>query len=70
MLTIMDESLYPTRPPGPDLRADGPRFPLPRLHRRVLACAAVAASIALGACGVAATVETVAHQTVVVSASH
>ncbi|MGW4898816.1 hypothetical protein ACWEQL_42340 [Kitasatospora sp. NPDC004240] len=36
-----------------------PRFPLPRRHRRVLACAAVLASIALGALGVGATVETV-----------
>ncbi|MFC8722249.1 hypothetical protein [Kitasatospora sp. NPDC057198] len=39
-----------------------PRFPLPRRHRRLLACAAVAASVALGSLGVGATVETVRHQ--------
>ncbi|WP_146259166.1 hypothetical protein [Streptomyces tateyamensis] len=66
----MDESLCPTRPPGPDLPPDAPRFPLPKRHRRMLACAAVAASVALGAFGVAATVETVQQRTVVVSASH
>ncbi|MFE0462785.1 hypothetical protein ACFW1A_26380 [Kitasatospora sp. NPDC058965] len=43
---------------------------MPQRHRRVLACAAVAASVALGAFGVAATVETVQQQTVVVNASH
>ncbi|BAJ32168.1 MULTISPECIES: hypothetical protein [Kitasatospora] len=42
--------------------AQEPRFPLPRRHRRLLAVAAVAASVALGALGVGATVETVAHQ--------
>ncbi|MER5866357.1 hypothetical protein [Kitasatospora sp. NPDC002040] len=36
-----------------------PRFPLPKRHRRFIACAAVAASIALGSLGVAATVEAV-----------
>lgn len=41
------------------------RFPLPQRHRRVLACAAVAASIALGSLGVAATAETVGHDTTV-----
>ncbi|WP_441249048.1 hypothetical protein [Kitasatospora sp. McL0602] len=41
------------------------RFPLPQRHRRLLACAAVAASIALGSLGVAATVETVAQDTTV-----
>ncbi|WP_371478289.1 hypothetical protein [Kitasatospora sp. NBC_00315] len=40
------------------------RFPLPQRHRRLLACAAVAASVALGAFGVGATVETVRHGTV------
>ncbi|MFD5560088.1 MULTISPECIES: hypothetical protein [Kitasatospora] len=35
------------------------RFPLPKRHRRMLACAAVAASVVLGSFGVAATVETV-----------
>lgn len=38
------------------------RFPLPKRHRRMLACAAVAASVALGSLGVGATVETVRHQ--------
>lgn len=38
---------------------EAPRFPLPKRHRRLLACAAVAASLALGSLGVAATVETV-----------
>ncbi|MEU3494544.1 MULTISPECIES: hypothetical protein [Kitasatospora] len=42
--------------------AQDPRFPLPRRHRRLLACAAVAASVALGSLGVGATVETVRHQ--------
>ncbi|GAA1411848.1 hypothetical protein GCM10009639_63700 [Kitasatospora putterlickiae] len=41
-----------------------PRFPLPQRHRRFLACAAVLASIALGTLGVAATVETVQHDTI------
>ncbi|MFB7666668.1 hypothetical protein ACFC1R_22405 [Kitasatospora sp. NPDC056138] len=44
------------------------RFPLPQRHRRVLACAAVAASIALGSLGVAATVESVRQDTLAVSA--
>ncbi|MFH9348725.1 hypothetical protein [Kitasatospora sp. NPDC017646] len=38
-----------------------PRFPLPRRHRRLLACTAVLASIALGTLGVGATLETVRH---------
>ncbi|MER7751717.1 hypothetical protein [Kitasatospora sp. NPDC097643] len=41
-----------------------PRFPLPQRHRRLLAGAAVLASIALGTLGVGATVETVQHATV------
>jgi hypothetical protein len=41
------------------------RFPLPQRHRRFLACAAVAASVALGSLGVAATVETVGQNTTV-----
>ncbi|MFI9272703.1 hypothetical protein ACIGXM_18560 [Kitasatospora sp. NPDC052896] len=46
-------------------------FPLPQRHRRILACAAVAASIALGGFGVGATVETVQHGTVnAAAASH
>ncbi|MCX5209500.1 hypothetical protein OG689_09420 [Kitasatospora sp. NBC_00240] len=40
------------------------RFPLPKRHRRFLACAAVAASVALGTLGVGATVETVRHDSV------
>ncbi|QKW22817.1 hypothetical protein HUT16_30320 [Kitasatospora sp. NA04385] len=47
----------PAFPPARD-----PRFPLPLRHRRLLACAAVAASVALGSFGVGATVETVRHQ--------
>ncbi|MEV4555380.1 hypothetical protein AB0K51_00120 [Kitasatospora sp. NPDC049285] len=43
----------------PVLSVPASRFPLPKLHRRILACAAVAASIALGSLGVGATVETV-----------
>ncbi|MFI8456552.1 hypothetical protein [Kitasatospora sp. NPDC085464] len=42
-----------------------PRFPLPQRHRRLLACTAVLASIALGALGVGATVETVEHGSLV-----
>ncbi|GAA1947533.1 hypothetical protein [Kitasatospora viridis] len=66
----MDESLYLDRwptagPPG----AEPARFPLPKRHRRLLACAAVAASMALGSLGVGATVETVGHQPVATSAS-
>ncbi|MDH6119899.1 hypothetical protein [Kitasatospora sp. GAS204B] len=72
----MDESLPPLRRPvepltpedpgtlGPaDSVAQAPRFPLPKRHRRMLACAAVAASVALGTLGVGATVETVQHGT-------
>ncbi|MFD7640495.1 hypothetical protein ACFV4P_07565 [Kitasatospora sp. NPDC059795] len=44
-------------------------FPLPKRHRRLLACAAVAASVVLGSFGVAATVETVGHRTPAVSAA-
>jgi hypothetical protein len=72
MLTIMDDSRFSTPPAGPDGLPGAPeaaRFPLPQRHRRLLACAAVAASVALGGLGVGATVETVAHQTVVVGAS-
>ncbi len=58
----MDERLSP--PDGPLAPVALPRFPLPQRHRRFLACAAVAASIALGGLGVAATVETVRHDTV------
>ncbi|MER7579305.1 hypothetical protein [Kitasatospora sp. NPDC097691] len=42
-----------------------PRFPLPQRHRRLLACTAVLASIALGTLGVGATVETVEHGSLV-----
>ncbi|MFB9371806.1 hypothetical protein ACWCYY_01325 [Kitasatospora sp. NPDC001664] len=52
----------PAAPPGP-------RFPLPRRHRRLIACAAVAASIALGTLGVAATVETARQQETIATAS-
>lgn len=52
-----------TQAPVPD------RFPLPQRHRRFLACAAVAASVALGSLGVAATVETVRQDTVAVGAA-
>ncbi|MBV2156188.1 hypothetical protein [Kitasatospora sp. SUK 42] len=38
-----------------------PRFPLPQRHRRLLACTAVLASVALGTLGVGATVETTQH---------
>ncbi|WP_354643296.1 hypothetical protein [Kitasatospora camelliae] len=44
-------------------------FPLPQRHRRYLACAAVAASVALGGLGVGATVETVRQDTVAASGS-
>ncbi|MFE9425482.1 hypothetical protein ACFYNO_21230 [Kitasatospora sp. NPDC006697] len=66
----MDESLFtdPWPPAGPPA-AEEPRFPLPKRHRRLLACAAVAASVALGTLGVGATVETVGHQPVATSAS-
>ncbi|MFG2818239.1 hypothetical protein ACGFX4_02325 [Kitasatospora sp. NPDC048365] len=55
---------------SPSARTDAgrPRFPLPKRHRRVLACAAVAASIALGTLGVGATVETVRQGTAVSAA--
>ncbi|GAA5016421.1 hypothetical protein GCM10025734_66120 [Kitasatospora paranensis] len=46
-----------------------PRFPLPRRHRRTIACCAVAASIALGGLGVGATVETVRQQAATASAA-
>ncbi|MGW2250376.1 hypothetical protein ACWCXH_09265 [Kitasatospora sp. NPDC001660] len=46
-----------------------PRFPLPQRHRRLLACAAVLASIALGTFGVGATVETVRYDTVTTTAT-
>lgn len=42
--------------------APQPRFPLPRRHRRWLACAAVAASVALGTLGIGATAEAVGHR--------
>lgn len=51
----------PDAPGAPD---GSPRFPLPQRHRRFLACAAVAASVALGTLGVGATVETVQHGTI------
>ncbi|MEV0532383.1 hypothetical protein [Kitasatospora sp. NPDC050463] len=46
---------------NPPATLQEPRFPLPQRHRRFLACAAVLASVALGALGVGATVETVQH---------
>ncbi|WP_344447127.1 hypothetical protein [Kitasatospora nipponensis] len=55
-----------SQPPG---ELDEPRFPLPKRHRRFLACAAVAASVALGALGVGATVETVQHEGVATAAA-
>ncbi|GAA0689186.1 hypothetical protein GCM10010193_49220 [Kitasatospora atroaurantiaca] len=56
--------------PTPAAQAPLPnRFPLPQRHRRYLACAAVAASVALGSLGVAATVETVRQDTVAASAA-
>lgn len=48
----------------PPATPQAPRFPLPQRHRRVLACAAVLASVALGTLGVGATVETVRDDTV------
>ncbi|MCC9305585.1 hypothetical protein LN042_00380 [Kitasatospora sp. RB6PN24] len=65
----MDEPRFPGRSPlsGHD-PVDQVRFPLPKRHRRLLACAAVAASVALGGLGVGATVETVGHQQVSVNA--
>ncbi|GAA2148589.1 hypothetical protein GCM10009760_40810 [Kitasatospora kazusensis] len=54
-------ALPSTGPPAPQPE----RFPLPQRHRRVLACAAVAASIALGSLGVAATIETVGQDSTV-----
>lgn len=47
-----------------DTQAEPMSFPLPQWHRRLIACAAVAASIALGSLGVAATVETVQHDSI------
>lgn len=44
-----------------------PRFPLPKRHRRFLACTAVAASVALGTLGVGATVESVRQGTVAIA---
>jgi hypothetical protein len=58
MLTIMNAQSAPAA-----LALEVPRFPLPKRHRRFIACAAVAASVALGSLGVAATVETVQHGT-------
>ncbi|MEV7778567.1 hypothetical protein [Kitasatospora sp. NPDC088351] len=49
---------------NPPAALQEPRFPLPQRHRRFLACTAVLASVILGACGVAVTVETVQHGTV------
>ncbi|MFJ4190193.1 hypothetical protein [Kitasatospora sp. NPDC089509] len=46
-----------------------PRFPLPQRHRRLLACIAVLASIALGTLGVGATVETVQPSPLAATAS-
>jgi hypothetical protein len=80
MLTIMDDSLPPLRPvefPAPESQAaaglpdslDASPFPLPQRHRRYLACAAVAASVALGTLGVGATVETVQHHTAVTASA-
>ncbi len=45
------------------------RFPLPQRHRRFLACAAVAASVALGTLGVAATIETVGQANTVAASA-
>ncbi|MGA5821867.1 hypothetical protein ACPC54_28870 [Kitasatospora sp. NPDC094028] len=53
-------------PQAPDQE---PRFPLPQRHRRLLACTAVLASIALGTFGVGATVETVRHGTATTAAT-
>ncbi|WP_327682898.1 hypothetical protein [Kitasatospora sp. NBC_00458] len=49
---------------NPPATLQDPRFPLPKRHRRFLACAAVLASLALGTLSVGATVETVRHDTV------
>ncbi|MBB4926685.1 hypothetical protein [Kitasatospora kifunensis] len=77
----MDDSLPPLRrpvePPAPESQAaaglsdslDASPFPLPQRHRRYLACAAVAASVALGTLGVGATVETVQHHTAVTASA-
>ncbi|MEU9127176.1 hypothetical protein AB0D08_03500 [Kitasatospora sp. NPDC048540] len=46
---------------APAAQARPDTFPLPKRHRRLIACTAVAASVALGALGVGATVETVRH---------
>jgi hypothetical protein len=66
----MDEARFPDRSLGGHQPTDQMRFPMPKRHRRLLACAAVAASIALGGLGVAATVETVEHQQVSITAAH
>ncbi|MED7949530.1 MULTISPECIES: hypothetical protein [unclassified Streptomyces] len=49
---------------NPPATLQDPRFPLPKRHRRLLACAAVLASVTLGTLGVGATVETVQPGTV------
>ncbi|MEV7771239.1 hypothetical protein [Kitasatospora sp. NPDC086791] len=46
---------------SPQAPSQEPRLPMPQRHRRLLACTAVLASVALGALGVGATVETVEH---------
>ncbi|MEV4611235.1 hypothetical protein AB0K43_01345 [Kitasatospora sp. NPDC049258] len=46
-------------PPAAPSTARPDTFPLPKRHRRLIACTAVAASVALGCLGVGATVETV-----------
>jgi hypothetical protein len=66
----MDEPRFSDRLPGGHQPTDQVSFPLPKRHRRLLACAAVAASVALGGLGVAATVETVGHQQVAITAAH
>jgi hypothetical protein len=59
MLTGMN-AVLPSAAAQP--RTEG--FPLPQRHRRLIACAAVAASIALGSLGVGATLETVQRDAV------
>ncbi|MFF8771112.1 hypothetical protein [Kitasatospora sp. NPDC015120] len=54
---------------NPPATLQDPRFPLPQRHRRLLASAAVLASIALGTLGVGATVETVQHGTMATTAA-
>ncbi|WP_157537442.1 hypothetical protein [Kitasatospora azatica] len=69
----MDESRFPARPltgpAGTPGTPEAPRFPLPQRHRRLLACAAVVASVALGGLSVGATVETFEHQPFLIGAS-